>query len=689
MQDNAIREFVDSIKEKPIETNRKCSAIVSRVDGEGTVWVHLAGSEKETPTASTSSEVKSGDEVTVEWRNNKLYIAGNYSNPSAGMIRVANVEAAANMAREAANNAVADAGRARSAAEQAEATAAGVEDIAVQARTAATQAQNSLKSVVQGATTVEKAVSVMQTALEAVVDYDPQNDTVQEYFWHDANGAHVLGDTSGYRNDIDSTGMDIVEVASERSVAQFGANGSRIGKEYIQGMSDNESYMTLDYHSMQMQDINGNIFLHISDLRNHDGYATVEELFTGDGNTTVFYLELAPKVSPHHYIKVTIDDVEVSNYTEGGGAITFSTAPSDGAEIKVTFNTSDNRAKAYTVGDRATDSKIGPMSFAEGYDVTASSSYSHAEGVTTTADGQASHAEGAHCVALGACSHAEGSETEARTENSHAQNNNTIASRRDQTVIGRYNIIDTHPNNSDDCYALIIGNGYHQNRSNAFTVDWNGNVEASGDVTDGNGNVLSNKIELADVPVYVDTKSNMTYANVTQALADGKSVFMFDGEIMYAYSSHDTTNDYYWFSRVYGHSGFQRWRIDSSDVWTDEGITNFADYVIAQGTSGIWRYRKWNSGVYECFGTQTASIAVTTASTSYGGYRSGAISIPTFPITFAATPTVTATVGSGSQGCWVNNVQPTTTGGSYYLSSGASSSATNRNIQFQVMGRWK
>lgn len=189
--------------------------------------------------------------------------------------------------------------------------------------------------------------------------------------------------------------------------------------------------------------------------------------------------------------------------------------------------------------------------------------------------------------------------------------------------------------------------------------------------------------------VFIAEKGVTTHAEIAQAIAGGKPVFMFDGEYMYVYSSHDTTNDYYWFSRVYGHSGFQRWRVDSSDVWTDEGITNFADYVIEQGTSGIWRYRKWNSGVYECFGTQTSSIAVTTASPGYGGYRSGQLSIPAFPIAFKAIPTVTATVGSGSQGAWVNNVQPTTTGGSYYLSSGASSPATNRSIQFQVMGRWK
>ena len=29
------------------------------------------------------------------------------------------------------------------------------------------------------------------------------------------------------------------------------------------------------------------------------------------------------------------------------------------------------------------------------------------------------------------------------------------------------------------------------------------------------------------------------------------------------------------------------------------------DYIVDQGTSGIWYYRKWNSGVAECWGTQT------------------------------------------------------------------------------------
>lgn len=34
-------------------------------------------------------------------------------------------------------------------------------------------------------------------------------------------------------------------------------------------------------------------------------------------------------------------------------------------------------------------------------------------------------------------------------------------------------------------------------------------------------------------------------------------------------------------------------------------LSELGDYVIEQGTSGIWTYRKWNSGIAECWGTNT------------------------------------------------------------------------------------
>ena len=49
---------------------------------------------------------------------------------------------------------------------------------------------------------------------------------------------------------------------------------------------------------------------------------------------------------------------------------------------------------------------------------------------------------------------------------------------------------------------------------------------------------------------------------------------------------------------------------------------NAVDYIVEQGTSGIWTYRKWNSGIAECWGR--TGIVVPT---------SGVYSTP-FPFTF-------------------------------------------------------
>ena len=40
------------------------------------------------------------------------------------------------------------------------------------------------------------------------------------------------------------------------------------------------------------------------------------------------------------------------------------------------------------------------------------------------------------------------------------------------------------------------------------------------------------------------------------------------------------------------------------------GTLPVADYVIEQGTSGIWTYRKWNSGLAECWGEVVTNTAI-------------------------------------------------------------------------------
>ena len=115
-------------------------------------------------------------------------------------------------------------------------------------------------------------------------------------------------------------------------------------------------------------------------------------------------------------------------------------------------------------------------SHAEGYKTTASGDYSHAEGLSTVASGYGSHAEGTATKASGSASHAEGSATEARSPESHAEGYYTIAGSYYQHVQGKWNVEDTA-----NKYAHIVGNG-EANRSNAHTLDWDGNGWFAGKV---------------------------------------------------------------------------------------------------------------------------------------------------------------------------------------------------------------
>ena len=129
---------------------------------------------------------------------------------------------------------------------------------------------------------------------------------------------------------------------------------------------------------------------------------------------------------------------------------------------------------SHAEGSNTIASGIG--SHAEGSDTTASGTSSHAEGDNTTASGYASHAEGSTTTASGVNSHAEGDNTTASGDFSHAEGYGSKASSQFQHVQGKYNIEDKARK-----YAHIVGNGAGDaKRSNAHTLDWQGNAWYSG-----------------------------------------------------------------------------------------------------------------------------------------------------------------------------------------------------------------
>lgn len=122
---------------------------------------------------------------------------------------------------------------------------------------------------------------------------------------------------------------------------------------------------------------------------------------------------------------------------------------------------------------------IGVGAHAEGIETIAEGQGSHAEGALSRAIGDMSHAEGEDTVAEGQVSHSEGCKTHANGDYSHAQNQGTIANGDAQTAIGKYNIADVTS-------AFIIGKGTANDaRSNAFSIDWNGNAFVANLITQG------------------------------------------------------------------------------------------------------------------------------------------------------------------------------------------------------------
>lgn len=126
-----------------------------------------------------------------------------------------------------------------------------------------------------------------------------------------------------------------------------------------------------------------------------------------------------------------------------------------------------DRTKATGENSHAEGSQCEALSdctHAEGFQAIARGLWSHAEGVQTRANGVNSHAEGDGAWASGHVSHAEGYGTEAAGEYQHVQ--------------GKHNVVD-----EANKFADIVGNGADiLNKSNAYALDWDGNLYLKGGV---------------------------------------------------------------------------------------------------------------------------------------------------------------------------------------------------------------
>lgn len=180
-----------------------------------------------------------------------------------------------------------------------------------------------------------------------------------------------------------------------------------------------------------------------------------------------------------------------------------------------------NRRFNTTIGDYSVAEGYGTAAtniaaHAEGQDTFASGSAAHAEGYLTNASNHYSHAEGASTTASGMLSHAEGGGTTASGDYSHVEGLFTTAAGDSQHAGGKYNIVD-----NDNTYAEIIGNGTADNaRSNARTLDWQGNETLAGDLVINGNQSVTQAISTISVTISAsgwteDTTNNYWYNDVT------------------------------------------------------------------------------------------------------------------------------------------------------------------------------
>ena len=109
------------------------------------------------------------------------------------------------------------------------------------------------------------------------------------------------------------------------------------------------------------------------------------------------------------------------------------------------------------------------------------------------------------------------------------------------------------------------------------------------------------------------------------------------------------------------------------------------DYIVEQGTSGIWTYRKWASGIAECWGTLV--FACTSSSQAGSNYYSNVIQSD-LPFTMSSA-VVQATMSDGL--AWVSNINAYPTHIAFRLmrSTKIQASDGNYTARITINGRWK
>lgn len=435
---------------------------------DGKAWVHIPGGVDETPVALTI-DAKEGDQVQVRVAGGSAWLVGNASAPPTDDRTAIAAGEKAEDARVIAVNASESAELAKSAAESAVESAATAATAAGEAKQSATNAADYASRALGNLSTVQSVAETLAWITQhgtMTLTSDTEPDPTHVYFIRDNNGDYEVG---SYRYSIvaEPVAADMgsyYELSIDASLNNYiGTHLAVTGEGLWVLPAASNSYKVLvatgngtQYTSAGTYIIDSNdavvAFFGSTGLEVYHGITQIAHLGYGLGNA-----KSGTANAPYYVLGLLPVGASFGNYSLSAGIGSVSS---------------------------------GFSSASLGEEVTASGESSFAAGAGSSASGYYSAAIGEMCEATAEAAFASGVDTGATGKYSHAQNRGTLARSDAQTAIGKYNIED-----ANDTYGFIIGNGTSNTPSNAFTVAWSGDVEAAGDITDGSGNTLSNKVD--------------------------------------------------------------------------------------------------------------------------------------------------------------------------------------------------
>lgn len=114
---------------------------------------------------------------------------------------------------------------------------------------------------------------------------------------------------------------------------------------------------------------------------------------------------------------------------------------------------------------------------------------------------------------------------------------------------------------------------------------------------------------------------------------------------------------------------------------------NLADYVVEQGTSGIWTYRKWNSGIAECWGEANSGSNI--SNSSAGGWYAGSFAVNFPDGLFITNPNAFVNIHTWGTGYHFGSAYQVTSTGMRVQAIRNDNNSSIMYANIHVIGKWK